>query len=142
MGGSWGGYFALRALLVAPETYHVAIADCPDVDLYHDGPFGYEAYMGLPKDDPEAYEYGSNLSRADALEGKLLLVAGTRDPMVFTNVMLMVEALVKAQKPYDLIVLPEQGHDYTGDGATYFADAVRRYLVDNLRPYEESELIR
>jgi dipeptidyl-peptidase-4 len=91
----------------------------------------------MPRDNQAGYDYGSNLLRADALQGQLLLVAGTRDPMVFAGTMKLVGALVAAGKPHDLIVLPEQPHDYSGASAVFFRDAVRRYFVRHLRPFEE-----
>ena len=108
-GFSMGGYTAIRALLVAPEVYHVAVVSAPAVDLSEQW---HEWYMGLPQEHAEGYEYASNLRLAGNLEGKLLLIHGTSDTGgPFSGTMKMVEALVQAGRPYDLIVLPEEGHD-------------------------------
>ncbi|MCZ6755099.1 MAG: hypothetical protein O7E49_07285, partial [Gemmatimonadetes bacterium] len=48
--------------------------------------------------------------------------------------MKMVEALIRAGKPYDLIVLPEQAHFFTGKSFTYFLESVRRYFQEHLKP--------
>jgi dipeptidyl aminopeptidase/acylaminoacyl peptidase len=45
-----------------------------------------------------------------------------------------VEALIQAGKPYDLIVLPEQGHGPTGASRTYRREAIRRYFQEHLKP--------
>jgi dipeptidyl aminopeptidase/acylaminoacyl peptidase len=48
--------------------------------------------------------------------------------------MKMVEALIRAGKPYDLVVFPEQGHVYTGKNRTYRREAIRRYFQEHLKP--------
>ena len=72
---------------------------------------------------------------AGNLKGKLLLVHGTSDRAVpFSHTMKMVEALIRAGKPFDLIVLPEQGHGLTGASRTYAQEAFRRYFQEHLKP--------
>ena len=136
-GYSWGGYFTLRALLLAPDVYHVGIAGAPLADMY-DHPYWIEHYMGLPQNNREGYEYGSNLRLAGNLKGKLLLIHGTSDDNVpFSETMKMVEALIRTGKPYDLLVFPEQHHGFpfsTGNARTYFWEAIRRYFQEHLKP--------
>jgi dipeptidyl aminopeptidase/acylaminoacyl peptidase len=48
--------------------------------------------------------------------------------------MKMVEALIRANKPYDLIVLPDQDHHPTGKSITYYLEAHRRYFQEHLKP--------
>lgn len=133
-GHSWGGYFALRALLLAPDVYHVAIASAPAVDVAFEE--YYEPYMGLPQKNKEGYEYGSSLRLAGNLKGKLLLIHGTSDINVpFSHTMKMVETLIRAGKPYDLIVLPEIPHGFiTGTSYRYWRDAIRHYFQEHLKP--------
>ncbi|MGI8783115.1 MAG: alpha/beta hydrolase family protein [Acidobacteriota bacterium] len=62
------------------------------------------------KRSKEAYEYASNLRLAGNLKGELLLIHGASDEAVpFSHTMKMVEALIRAEKPFDLLVLPEWG---------------------------------
>ncbi len=132
VGGSWGGYFALRALLLAPEIYHVGIASAPPADPSHQWHGDVESYLGLLHKNKEKYEYASNLRLAGNLKGKLLLIHGTSDAAVpFSQTIKMVAALIQAGKPYDLIVLPEQGHAFAGG---YEQEAIRRYLKEHLKP--------
>jgi dipeptidyl aminopeptidase/acylaminoacyl peptidase len=136
IGGSWGASFTIRALLFAPDVYHVGIAVAG-----RSGPIGLGGgmptrYMGLPQNNPEGYEYGSNLRFVAHLKGKLLLVIGTSD-YNFSGTMKMVEALIRAGKPYDLLVFPEQVHrtrSWTRKARTYYRDAVRRYFQEHLKP--------
>ena len=136
-GHSWGGYFTIRALLLAPDVYHVGIASAPAPELLDvaGGEPWLVAGMGSPHNNKEGYEYSSNLRFAGNLKGKLLLIHGTSDiTPLFSQTMKMVEALIRAGKPYDLIVFPEQGHSYTGTNRTYRREAVRRYFQEHLKP--------
>ena len=134
-GHSFGGYMALRALLQAPDTYHVGIASAPQVDWNDVEPV---RVLSLPRNNKEGYEYASNLRLVGNLKGKLLLIHGTSDVYApFSQTMKMIEALIRAGKPYDLIVLPERGHSATGGSRidrTYLREAVRRYFQEHLKP--------
>jgi dipeptidyl aminopeptidase/acylaminoacyl peptidase len=139
-GNSWGGYFALRALLVEPEVYRAAVAGAPvsDVTQY----IGHERYLGLPADNPEAYRFGSNSALAGNLAGNLLITIGTSDRNVrFAFPMQMVESLIRAGKFFDLIVMPGRDHHYGYRNETrpwqdrdYFIEAIRRHFVKHLAP--------
>ena len=92
VGHSWGGYFTVRAMLLAPDVYHVGIASAAPAE---GGPLTY--YMGLLQNNREAYEYASNLRLADNLKGKLLLIHGTSDNVVpFSDTMKMADAFIQA----------------------------------------------
>ena len=133
-GGSWGGWMTVRALLLAPDVYHVAVASLSGADLYDQGA-GVEFYMGLPENNPEGYEYGSNVRLAGNLKGKLLILHGTSDVnSALSETMRLVEGLIRAGKPYDLIVLPEQNHWPSGTSHTYWREAFRRYFQEHLKP--------
>jgi dipeptidyl aminopeptidase/acylaminoacyl peptidase len=132
IGGSAGGYFATRAMLLAPDVYHVGIAAAPPVGRSRG------LYMGPPEKNKQAYEYASNLRLVGNLKGKLLLIHATSDVNVpFSETMKMVEALIRAGKPYDLLVFPEQNHSPTQWSETtrrYMQEAVRRYFQEHLKP--------
>ena len=78
VGGSWGSYMTIRALLTAPEKYRVGCALYPAADLVDHIAQAIEPYLGLLEDNAEAYRAGSSLNLADRLEGNLLLIHGTR----------------------------------------------------------------
>ena len=137
-GSSWGGYFTLRAMLLRPDVYDAGVAGAAVADATQY--LGHERYMGQLEDNPEGYDYASNRKIADRLEGNLLFVIGTSDQNAkFAHTMTMVEALVRAGKYFDLIVLPERHHHYGyAPGArswherTYFIEAIRRHFVKYL----------
>jgi dipeptidyl aminopeptidase/acylaminoacyl peptidase len=137
IGQSFGGYFATRALLTAPEVYHVGVAVCPAADLYGKATV-MEQYMGLPETNQEGYAFASNARLAEHLIGKLLLVHGTADVNApISETMKLVDALIQAGKPFDLLVLPNHDHQILrapGPRGEYARDAIRRYLREHLRP--------
>ncbi len=126
-GGAGGGYTAIRALLVAPEVYHAAAALAPEVDLSEQW---HEWYMGLPQENPEGWRDISNTRLASNLEGKLLLIHATSAFVAVSNTMKMVAALIQANKPFDLIVVPEEEVIPT----RYGLEAVRQYFEEHLKP--------
>ena len=133
-GNSMGGYYAIRAMLQAPDVYYVGIAVAPITDLYEHPNHGQ---LGPPETNKEAYEYASILLLAGNLKGKLLLIHGTSDVEVpFSHTMRMVDALNRADKRYDLIVLPGWGHWYpdTEQWERYRLEAYRRYFQEHLKP--------
>ncbi len=127
-GESSGGYLAVRALLLTPDVYHVGVASAPPVG-------GSAWYIGLPQNNKEAHDYASNLRLVGNLKGKMLLIHGTSDRVIpFSETMKLVEALIRANKPYDLIVLPEFRHLYGGTSEIYWREAIRRYFQEHLKP--------
>ncbi len=110
MGHSSGGYNTLRAMMLAPDIYDVGVASAG----VSDGSIvPWEYYMGLPKNNKEGYELASNLRLANNLEGKLLLIVGTND-VLFLRTIKMVDALIRANKHFDLVLLPENARCRTG----------------------------
>jgi len=108
-GHSAGGQNALGALLFHPEFYKAAVAGSGCHDNRMDKIWWNEQWMGWPL-GPE-YVADSNVVNAPRLKGKLLLTVGELDTNVDpASTMQVVNALVKAHKVFDLLVLPGQGH--------------------------------
>jgi len=136
-GGSWGGYMTIRAMMLAPDVYHVGVARYPVVDLVDHWNL-IEGYMGLPQEHPAEYEYGSSIRLAGNLRGKLLLTHGTSDVnATFSATMKMVDALTRAGKPYDLAVFPDETHSFSPGANRYWFDITKNYLIKHLRPEED-----
>ena len=132
-GGSAGGQSALRALLAHGDFYKVAVADCGCHDNRMDKIWWNELWMGWPI-GPH-YEEQSNVTQAHKLRGKLLLTVGEMDRNVDpASTMQVVDALVKAEKDFDLLVVPGAGH---GVGETPYANRRRMdFFVRNLLEVE------
>jgi dipeptidyl aminopeptidase/acylaminoacyl peptidase len=145
-GHSFGGYFSMRAMLLAPEIYRVGVASgmsSPGVDGSNGA--SLEGYLDLVSRNPAAYRYASNLPLVDRLRGDLLIIAGTSDANTpFADAMKVVDALVTAGKHYDLVVLPERNHITTFSGRTgdYWREAVRRHFTEHLPPEGQSRGVR
>jgi len=108
-GGSAGGQSALRALLAHGDFYKVAVTDCGCHDNRMDKIWWNELWMGWPV-GPH-YQEQSNVTQAHKLQGKLLLTVGELDKNVDpASTMQVVDALIKADKDFDLIVVPGRGH--------------------------------
>jgi dipeptidyl-peptidase-4 len=120
-GGSAGGQSALRALLAHSEFYKVGVADCGCHDNRMDKIWWNELWMGWPI-GPH-YEEQSNVTQAHKLQGKLLLTVGELDRNVDpASTMQVVNALIKADKDFDMLIVPGGGH---GVGETPYASRRR-----------------
>ncbi len=112
-GGSAGGQSALRALLAHGDFYNVAVADCGCHDNRMDKIWWNEPWMGWPIGPHYAEQ--SNVTQAHRLEGKLLLIVGELDRNVDpASTMQVVDALIRADKDFELLVIPGQGHGAAG----------------------------
>jgi len=112
-GGSAGGQNAMRALLDHNDFYTVAVADCGCHDNQMDKIWWNELWMGWPVD--ESYKKSSNVTDAHKLQGKLLLIVGELDTNVDpASTMQVANALIKADKDFDLLVIPGANHGAAG----------------------------
>ncbi len=120
-GGSAGGQSALRALLAYGDFYKVGVADCGCHDNRMDKIWWNELWMGWPIGPHYAEQ--SNVTQAHKLQGKLLLTVGELDRNVDpASTMQVVNALIKADKDFDLLIVPGGGH---GVGETPYASRRR-----------------
>ncbi len=134
-GHSAGGYDAGHAVLAYPDFYKVAVASSGDHDHRMEKAWWPEMYMGWPVDS--SYHLQSNITMAGNLKGKLLLVHGGIDENVNPSATFkFAEALIKADKAFDMLILPNQRHGYTGKHRNYFTKVRWNYFIENLRGVE------
>jgi dipeptidyl aminopeptidase/acylaminoacyl peptidase len=127
-GNSAGGQNALGAMLFHPEFYKVCVSSCGCHDNRMDKMWWNEQWMGWPL-GPE-YAAASNVDNASRLMGRLLLIVGEMDTNVDpASTMQVVNALVKANKVFDLLVIPGAGH---GMGGAYGERKRNDFFVHNL----------
>ncbi|MBA4191203.1 MAG: peptidase S9 [Planctomycetaceae bacterium] len=108
-GGSAGGQSSTRALLAHGDFYTVAVSDCGCHDNRMDKIWWNELWMSWPIGPHYAEQ--SNVTQAHKLKGKLLLVVGELDRNVDpASTMQVANALVKADKDFDLLIVPGAGH--------------------------------
>jgi dipeptidyl aminopeptidase/acylaminoacyl peptidase len=129
-GGSAGGQSAMRALLSHGDFYEAAVADSGCHDNRMDKIWWNEQWMGWPVD--ESYAKSSNVVDAHLLRGKLLLMVGELDHNVDpSSTMQVVDALVRADRDFELLVVPggEHGVAHTPYGKRRLEDFFVRTLL-------------
>ena len=130
-GCSGGGYTAARAMFAYPDVYKVGVADAGNHDQR-----GYLSVWGETYNGPEAgtnYTDASNALIAKNLKGKLLISHGDMDINVSPSLTLqVVNALIKANKDFDLLIVPNAGH-CTMWPHTYGMRRAWDYMVRNLQ---------
>lgn len=141
-GHSGGGSATVAAMFKYPEFYKVGIAESGNHDNRNYEDDWGERYIGLMEKDPDstsAYIYDANAQYADNLKGKLLLAHGAMDDNVPPyHTMLVVDALVKANKDFDLIIFPHARHSY-GDDFYYMMRRRWDYFVEHLKGIKPPE---
>jgi len=113
-GASAGGQEAMGAVLFHPEHYKAAYSSCGCHDNRMDKIWWNEQWMSYPID--KSYEESSNVVNAYLLTRPLMLVVGELDDNVDPSSTYQVcNALIKANKDFELILLPGVGHTMGGD---------------------------
>jgi len=132
-GGSAGGQSAFGALLFHPEFYKVAVSYAGCHDNRMDKIWWNEQWMGWPI-GPQ-YSASSNVDNAWRLKGRVLFVVGEMDSNVDPSSTLQVaNALIKANKKFDLLVVPGAEHNAGrgGDTGPYGERLRFDFFVQNL----------
>jgi dipeptidyl aminopeptidase/acylaminoacyl peptidase len=144
IGRSFGGWGALRAMLEFPDFFRVGVAGAPPssqhnmyLDYHETAMHGRPVYSDGSEIRPAANEVPRNYTaldgrqQADRLKGRLLIIMGELDENVVPGTtMQFMDALMRANKDFDLIYLPNQNHYFTGN--PYVTRRVWDYLVTNL----------
>ena len=142
-GHSGGGAATAAAMFHFPDFFKVGVSESGNHDnrVYEDD--WAEKWIGLLKKNPDGttnYDSQANENFAKNLKGHLLLVHGTMDDNVPpNNTLLVVDALIKANKDFDLLMIPNAQHDY-GEAKPYVTrrrwDYFVRYLAGGVPPVE------
>ena len=153
-GHSGGGFMSTAAMLVYPDFFKVAVSSSGNHDNSIYNRWWSEKHHGVKEivsdkgDTSFLYSIEKNADLAKNLKGHLLLSTGDIDNNVHPgNTIRVANALIKANKRFDLVMLPGQRHAY-GDMTEYFwwrmADYFSRYLIGDLteRPVGIEEMDR
>ncbi len=115
-GHSGGGFATADAMFRYPDFFKVGISEAGNHDNRNYEDDWGERYAGLLKKNADGttnYDDQANQSLAKNLKGKLMLAHGTMDNNVPPyNTLLVVNELIKANKDFDLIMLPNRGHGF------------------------------
>ena len=112
-GSSYGGYMALMALTYGADYFTHGYAEAPGTDwkLYDD--IYTERYMDKPNDNPEGYEFGSVMTHAKNLKGKLRITHGTADDNAhFQQTLQLIDILTDLDKDFELMIYPDERHGW------------------------------
>lgn len=142
-GHSGGGFATADAMFRYPDFFKVGISESGNHDNREYEDDWAEKWQGLlvkNADGSSNYDSQANENFAKNLKGHLLLAHGTIDNNVPPyNTLLVVDALIKANKDFDLLMLPNQRHGY-GDDTGYMTrrrwDYFVRYLLGAEPPHE------
>jgi dipeptidyl aminopeptidase/acylaminoacyl peptidase len=115
-GHSGGGFASTCAILRHPDFYKVAVSGAGNHDNRNYEDDWGEKWQGLLETYPDGtsnYDNQANQLQAKHLKGKLLLAHGTMDSNVPPyNTMVVVDALIEANKDFDLLLFPNRGHGF------------------------------
>ncbi|MEP6946294.1 MAG: DPP IV N-terminal domain-containing protein [Acidobacteriota bacterium] len=140
-GHSGGGFATAAAMFRFPDFFRVGISESGNHDNRNYEDDWGERYIGLLAGDN--YEKQANQTYAKNLKGHLLLVHGTMDDNVPpSNTLLVADALIKANKDFDLIMIPNAHHGY-GAASLYMMRRRWDYFVKYLlgaEPPKEFEI--
>jgi dipeptidyl-peptidase-4 len=133
-GHSGGGFATAAAMFREPDFFDVGIAESGNHDNRNYEDDWGERYQGLLVRQGETDNYAAEANQAHAakLKGKLFLAHGAMDDNVPPyNTLLVADALVKANKDFDLLILPHARHGF-GTDANYMMRRRWDYFVKHL----------
>jgi len=134
-GWSGGGSMTLNMLFRYPGIYKTGMSVAPVADQHLYNNIYQERYMGLPRENEEAYKEGSPVTHAENLKGNLLLMHGSGDDNVhYQNTEVLVNELIKHNKVFTMLSYPNRSHGiYEGKNTSrHVREMLTWYLLDNL----------
>lgn len=133
-GWSFGGYLSSLCITKGADYFKTAIAVAPVTNWrYYDNIYT-ERFMSLPQENPNGYDDNSPINYVNKLKGKYLLIHGSADDNVhYQNTMEMVNALVKANKQFDLFIYPDKNHGIAGGNTRlHLYTKMTDFILNNL----------
>lgn len=134
MGWSYGGFMTSLAMTKGADVFKMGIAVAPVTNWrYYDNIYT-ERFMRTPAENKDGYDHNSPINFVDQLKGKYLLIHGSGDDNVhYQNTMEMINALVAANKQFDLFVYPNKNHGiYGGNTRNHLFNMMLNYTLKNL----------
>jgi dipeptidyl-peptidase-4 len=142
-GWSYGGYMSTLAITKGADEFASAIAVAPVSSWrYYDNIYT-ERFMQKPQDNPDGYDNNSPINHVRSLKGSYLLVHGSADDNVhYQNTMELINALVKANKQFELMIYPNRNHGIYGGTTrlhlyTLMTDFLERSLLKSDKALEK-----
>lgn len=134
MGWSYGGYISSLAITKGADDFKMAIAVAPVTNWrYYDNIYT-ERFMRTPQENAEGYDDNSPINFVDQIEGNYLIIHGSGDDNVHVqNTMEMINALVAADKDFDVKIYPNKNHGiYGGNTRNHLFRQMLEFTLKNL----------
>ena len=134
MGWSYGGFMSSLAITKGADLFKMAIAVAPVTSWrYYDNIYT-ERFMRTPQENQNGYDDNSPINHVAKLKGNYLLIHGAADDNVhYQNTMEMVNAMVAANKQFDLFIYPNKNHGiYGGNTRNHLFQMMFDYILENL----------
>ena len=134
MGWSYGGFMASLAITKGADVFKMAIAVAPVTNWRNYDNIYTERFMRTPKENPDGYDANSPVNFVNLFKGKFLLIHGSADDNVhYQNSMELVNAMVKADKQFDLFIYPNRNHGiYGGNTRNHLFNMMLNFIEKNL----------
>lgn len=133
-GWSYGGYMSSLCITKGADVFKMAIAVAPVTNWRFYDSIYTERYLRTPQENAAGYDENSPVNFAHLLKGKFLLVHGTGDDNVhFQNSVVLSEALIQANKPFEQAYYPDKNHGiYGGETSIHLYSKMTEFIVNNL----------
>ena len=134
-GWSFGGYNTLMAMSEGTPVFKAGVAIAAPTDWRLYDTVYTERFMRTPKENMEGYEASSAMNRVNNLHGALLLMHGTADDNVhLRNASEYSEALVQADKQFDMHIYTNRNHSIRGGNTTkHLLTRVTNFFIEHLK---------
>ncbi|MFD0762603.1 DPP IV N-terminal domain-containing protein [Lutibacter aestuarii] len=131
-GWSYGGFMTTSLMLRNPGIFTTAVAGGPVIDWkYYEVMYG-ERYMDTPQENPEGYKNAKVSNYIKNLDGKLLLIHGSVDPVVVPqHSMTLLQEAVKQNIQVDFFTYPMHEHNVRGKDRVHLIEKMMNYIVEN-----------
>ncbi len=133
-GWSYGGFMSSNAILQYPDVFSTAIAVAPVTSWRFYDTIYTERYMTTPQENASGYDDNSPITHASKLKGNYMIVHGGGDDNVHVqNAMLMIEALIQANKQFDWRIYPDKNHGiYGGNTRLHLYTMMTNFILEKL----------
>ncbi len=131
-GWSFGGFMTTSLMLRNPGMFTTAVAGGPVIDWkYYEVMYG-ERYMDTPQENPEGYKKAKVSNYIKNLDGKMLIIHGSVDPVVVPqHSMSLLQEAVKQKTQIDFFTYPMHEHNVGGLDRVHLIKKMTQYIVEN-----------
>jgi dipeptidyl-peptidase 4 len=133
-GWSYGGYMSSNCLFKGSDVFKMAIAVAPVTNWRYYDSIYTERYMQTPEENANGYDDNSPINHVEKLIGEFLLVHGMGDDNVhFQNAVELSEALVQANKQFDIMYYKNRSHGISGGNTRlHLYQNMTNFVLENL----------